>query len=152
MNYIEIVNMGYSDNLVQILRVSIGKGNKEGKKCYKESIPKDNVNRFITILSSETFEEMYVQKGINETYKQFINKFCHYFHKVFPLKLIIKWDVKSNTWISEGIKRSSQKIRLSNNLKQKIALSTETLTYINRYQRIYKRLILEAKKRIMTNV
>jgi hypothetical protein len=55
--------------------------------------------------------------------------------------------LKSNTWISKGIKVSSQKMRFLNNLKQRIALSTETLNYINRYQKIYKRVILKAKRR-----
>jgi hypothetical protein len=40
MIYIEFVNMGYSDHLAQILRVSVGKGNKQVKKCCKESIEK----------------------------------------------------------------------------------------------------------------
>jgi hypothetical protein len=38
------------------------------------------------MLCSETWKEIYVQKGINEIYKQFINKFLDYFNKVFPLK------------------------------------------------------------------
>jgi hypothetical protein len=38
-------------------------------------------------------------------------------------------------------------MRFLNNLKQRISLSTETLNYINRYQRIYKMVVLEAKKR-----
>jgi hypothetical protein len=99
------------------------------------------------MLSRETWEEIYVQKGINEVYNQFLNKFLDYFNKVFPLKSTIKRDVKSNTCISKGIKVSSQKMRFLNNLNQRIALSTETLNYINRYQGIYKRVILGSKKR-----
>jgi hypothetical protein len=38
-------------------------------------------------------------------------------------------------------------MRVLNTLKQRTALSVETLNYINRYQRIYNRVILEAKKR-----
>jgi hypothetical protein len=33
-NYLEVVNMGYSDHLAQILWVSIEKSNKDGKKFY----------------------------------------------------------------------------------------------------------------------
>jgi hypothetical protein len=57
-----------------------------------------------TILSSKTFEEIYVQKGINETHKQVIKTFFHYFNKVFPLKSTINRGVKSNTYTSKGIK------------------------------------------------
>jgi hypothetical protein len=69
------------------------------------------------MLSSETWKEIYVQNGINEIYKQFIKKILDYFNKIFPLKSTIKRDVKSNTLISKGIKVSSQKIRVLNNLK-----------------------------------
>jgi uncharacterized protein YeeX (DUF496 family) len=69
-------------------------------------------------------------------HKQFINTFLDYFNKVFPLKSTIKRDVKSNTWISKGIKLSSKKMMFLNNLKQRIAFSTEALNYINRYKRI----------------
>jgi hypothetical protein len=76
--------------LAQILRVSIGKGNKEAKKVLQRKYTEDNVNKFITMLSSETWEEIYVQKGINEIYKHFIITFLDYFNKVFPLKSTIK--------------------------------------------------------------
>jgi hypothetical protein len=78
--------MGYSDHLAQILRVSIGKGNKEGKKVLQRKYTKDNVHKFITMLSSKTWEETYVQKGINDIYKQFIIKFLYYFILYIILK------------------------------------------------------------------
>jgi hypothetical protein len=106
MNHIESVNIDYSDHLAQILWVSIGKGNREGKKVLQRKYIKDNVKKFITMLSSETWEEIYVQSGINEIYNQFLNIFLDYFNKVFPLKSSIKRDVKINTWISKGIKLS----------------------------------------------
>jgi hypothetical protein len=43
-------------------------------------------------------------------------------------------------------------MRLLNNLKHRIPLSRDTLIYINRYHRIYKQVISEAKKKdIMIN-
>jgi hypothetical protein len=133
--------MGYSDHLAQILGVSTDKGNKEGKKVLQRNYTTDNVTKFTTMLTSK----IYVEKCINEICKQFINKCLD--KKVFPLKLPIKRYAKSKTWISKGIKVYYQKMRGLNELKQRIALPTKTLTYINRYQRIYKRVILEAKKR-----
>jgi hypothetical protein len=40
-------------------------------------------------------------------------------------------------------------MRLLNTLKKNINLSNEAREYIDRYQKIYKRVIIEAKKEIM---
>jgi hypothetical protein len=117
-NYLEVVNMGYSDHLVQILWVSIEKGNKEGKKVLQRKYTKENVDKFITMLINESWEEIYVEKSVNEIYKQFINTFLDYFNKIFPLELLIRRDVKNKTWILKAIKMSCQKMRFLNNLKQ----------------------------------
>jgi hypothetical protein len=93
------------------------------------------------MLINESWEKIYVEKSVNEIYKRFINKFLDYFNKIFLLKLSIRREVKNKTWISKGIKVSCQKMRFLNNLKQRIALSRDNLSYINRYHRIYKRVI-----------
>jgi hypothetical protein len=99
------------------------------------------------MLNNEIWKEIYLEKNVDELYQLFINKFLYYFTRAFPLKLVKKRDKRNNLWISRGIKVSCKKMRLLNNLKQKMPLSRDTLIYINRYHRIYKRVISEAKKR-----
>jgi hypothetical protein len=99
------------------------------------------------MLNNELWKEIYLGKNVDELYQLFINKFLYYFTTVFPLKLVKKRDKKNKLWISRGIKVSCQKMRLLNNLKHRMPLSRDTLIYINRYHRIYKRVISEAKKR-----
>jgi hypothetical protein len=77
----------------------------------------------------------------------FINKFLYYFMRAFPLKLVIKSDRKDNLWISRGMRVSCQKMRFLYSLKCRLSLSRDSLNYINKYYRIYKRVISEAKKR-----
>jgi hypothetical protein len=88
-----------------------------------------------------------VEKNVNELYLLFINTFLYYFMRAFTLKLVTKSEHKVNSWISSGIRISCQKMRFLNKLRYRIPLSRDSLNYINRYHRIYKRVISEAKKR-----
>jgi hypothetical protein len=89
------------------------------------------------VLNNELWEEIYVEKNVNELYQLFINKFLYYFNRAFPLKLTMKRNIKNNSWISRGIKVSCQKMRFLNNLIHRMSLR-DALSYINRYHRIYK--------------
>jgi hypothetical protein len=86
-------------------------------------------------------------KELNELYQLFINRFSYYFMTALPLKLAMKREDKNNTWISRRIKVSCQKIKFLNNLKYRLSLSRDALSYITRYHRIYKQVISAAKKR-----
>jgi hypothetical protein len=145
-NWIEIVSKGFSDHLAQILWVDID-NRKESKKVMHRKFSKEYVAKFIAMLNNESWDEIYVEKNVNELYKLFINKFVYYFRRAFPLKPVQKRDNKCNSWISREIKVSCQKMRLLNKLKHKTCLSRDEIIYIKRYHRIYKRVISEAKKR-----
>jgi hypothetical protein len=139
--------MGFSDHLAQILWVYIDTCNIELKKVLQRKFSKENVDKFTVMLNNELWEEIYVEKNVNELYQLFISNFLYYFNRAFPLKLTM-----NNSWISRGIKVSCQKMSFLNNLKQRMSLSRDALSYINRYHRIYKRDISEAEKKdIMTN-
>jgi hypothetical protein len=97
------------------------------------------------MLNNELWEEVYVEKNVYEQSQLFINKFLYYFNRAFPLKLTMKRDIKKNSWISRLIKVSCQKMRFLNNQKYSVSLSRHALSYINRYHRIYRQVISEAK-------
>jgi hypothetical protein len=120
---------------------------EQNKKVLLRKFSKVNVIKFIDLLNDELWEEIFVERNVNEIYLLFINKFLYYFMRAFPLKLVIKSDRKDSLWISRGIKVSCQKMRFLNSLKCRLSLSRDSLNYINRYHRIYKRVISEAKKR-----
>jgi hypothetical protein len=96
------------------------------------------------MLTKESWE-VQVESDMNGKYKQFIKKFLDYFNKAFPPKLTRKRESKDKFWISKGIIVSCQKMTFLNNLKQRIALSKKSLSYINGYHRIYKCVISEGK-------
>jgi hypothetical protein len=66
--------------------------------------------------------------------------------RAFPLKLAMKRENQNNSHISRGIKVSGEKMRFLNNLKYRMSLSRDALSFINKYHRIYKQVISAAKK------
>jgi hypothetical protein len=77
----------------------------------------------------------------------FLDRFLGYFNLSFPLKLYKQKDVHNNGWITSGIKKSSQKMKLFNDLKCKVNLPKNALIFIKRYQKNYKQVIYNAKER-----
>jgi Mg-chelatase subunit ChlI len=72
----------------------------------------------------------------------------YYFERAFPYKTVYIKDRKKTKWTTRGIKVSSQKMRLLNNVKKYEKLPNAVLNYINRYQKMYKNVIKEAKRKL----
>jgi hypothetical protein len=51
-------------------------------------------------------------------------------------------------WLSQGLTVSSKRTQPLNNLKRTVTLTSKALSYIEKYQRTYKRILWEAKKGI----
>jgi hypothetical protein len=123
--------MGFSDHLAQILWVCIDSRSIVNKKVLRRTFSKGNVIKFVGWLNDELWEEILVDKNVNELYQIFLNKFLNYFMRAFPLKSGMKREHMKNSWISSGIRISCQKMRLLNNVKYSTPLSRDSLNYIN---------------------
>jgi predicted fused transcriptional regulator/phosphomethylpyrimidine kinase len=73
-NIIEVVNMGHSDHLAQILWMSVDKDNEELEKVLQRKYTKENVDKFINMLTRESWEGIHVERDENGKNKQFIKK------------------------------------------------------------------------------
>jgi predicted fused transcriptional regulator/phosphomethylpyrimidine kinase len=77
-NFTEVVNVGYSDHLAQVLYVSVNKHNHESTKIIQIKFSKRNVEKSKT-LNNEAWEEIYLTKNPNELYFLYVNRFFFYF-------------------------------------------------------------------------
>jgi hypothetical protein len=69
-NYTEFVNIDFSDHLAQILWMYKDTCNIELKKVLqKKKSSKENIDKFIVVLNIELWEEMYLEKNVNELYQ-----------------------------------------------------------------------------------
>jgi predicted fused transcriptional regulator/phosphomethylpyrimidine kinase len=70
-NFTEVVNVGYSDHLTQVLYVSVNKHNHEPTKIIQRKFSKRNVEKFKDMLNNETWVEIYLTKNPNELFFYF---------------------------------------------------------------------------------
>jgi len=68
---------------------------------------------------------------------------------VFPPKVTyVKGNIVNN-WITKGLIVSKNKLQLLCNIKRTTNLSMESLNYIHIYQLIFRKVVIEAKKKVM---
>jgi hypothetical protein len=71
----------------------------------------------------------------------------YYFDIAFPYKRVKLKEIINKRWLSKGLIVSSKRMQILNNLKSTFTLMMEALIYIKKYQRLYKRILKEAKKK-----
>jgi hypothetical protein len=76
-----------------------------------------------------------------------MHSFLHCLETAIPYKKQKLRKRRSKRWLTKGLIKSSEKLKILNNLKRRCTLTEETLEYIKKYRTIYKRVIREAKKR-----
>jgi len=120
---------------------------RTNQSTLKRHFSDSNISEFKHLLSKETWPEVYTETEVKAKYEAFMNTFMHSFDIAFPLKLARERKRLANGWITQGIKKSSKRIKLLNLLTKLPNLTQQTKIYISRYKLIYKRVIREAKKR-----
>jgi len=71
----------------------------------------------------------------------------HCFDIAFPYKRVKLRERINKRWLTKGLIASSKRMQTLINLKRTFTLTREALIYIEKYQRIYKKVLKEAKKR-----
>jgi len=69
------------------------------------------------------------------------------FDKAFPPKLKNISKPPKAVWITQGIRISSKNVRFFNMVKNRLLLSKDARLYITKYNKTYRKIIKEAKKR-----
>jgi hypothetical protein len=108
----EVINLGYSDHLGQLLTVSKIKqvykpmGGRGGKK---KNFSQENKTKFKDLLCKEDWSEVYIASMPDETYHMFLNRFLDCFKASFPVKLCKQGKPYKGGWITNGIKNQVRK-------------------------------------------
>jgi exonuclease III len=142
-----IVELGLSDHQAQMLPIQNITRSRTNQSILKRQFKDSNINEFKYLLSKETWQEVFAETEVNAKFEVFMNIFMHLFDVAFPLKLVHEKRRPANGWITQGIKKSSKKMKLLNKIIKLSNLSQHTKMYIARYKLIYKRVIREAKRR-----
>jgi hypothetical protein len=104
-----------------------------------------SVNREKYLLQGEVWEEVFASEEACTTFNLFKNTFIYYFNRAFPLKTTEVKGTILNKWITGGLIRSRNKLRLLNHIKRTTKLSSESLQYIQNYQLIFRKVVRGAR-------
>jgi hypothetical protein len=86
-NSTEVLNLGYSDHLGQILKVSVIKQEFNPVILKKRNFSQRNVTHFKDLLYREEWTDVYSASFLNDAYLAFLGRFLDYFNAAFPVKL-----------------------------------------------------------------
>jgi hypothetical protein len=142
-----VLELGLSDHLAQILSITSSKPIQTQTKSWRKNFNKNNINKFTKLLEQVRWQDVNLVSEANAKFECFISKLIFLFNKAFPLRQVVVKKTYHATWIRQGIKKSSKKVRLLNELKKYMTISRRSKQYIDNYNRIYKRVLKEAKRR-----
>jgi hypothetical protein len=141
------VDLGFSDHHAQLVRVDTGKRNWSTKTSIRRQFTYNSIAEFNHLPSREVWNEVYNCLDVNSSLEAFLDSFLHCFNIAVPLKRVNLRDRPNKRRLSKGLIVSNKRLQTLNNLKRTVTLTDEALVYIAHYQRIYKRVLTEAKKR-----
>jgi hypothetical protein len=142
-----IVDLGFSDHHAQLVRINTGKRNWSTKTIVRRQFTFNSIAEFKHLLSKEEWNDVYNCSNVNSSLEAFLDTFLHCFNIAFPLERVNLHDRPNKSWLSKGLIVSSKRMQTLNNLERTVTLTDEALVSIANYQRIYKRVSKEAKKR-----
>jgi len=141
-----IVDLGLSDHLAQIVKINIGKKNRRTKTAVRRQFMHNSTEEFKHLLSKEVWNDVYNCLDVNSSLEAFLGTFLHCFNIAFPYKRVNLRGRSNKGWLSKGLIVSSKRLQSQNNLKRTFTLTREDLIYIENYQKVYRRVLMEAKK------
>ena len=138
--------MGFSDHLAQIVRINIGKGNRRTKIIVRRQLTNSGIEELKNLLSKKSWNEVFNHSNVNSSLKTFFDIFFYCFDVAFPYKRVKLRERINKRWLSKGLIVSSKRMQILNNLKRTFTLTRKALIYIEKYQRIYKRVLKEEEE------
>jgi hypothetical protein len=134
-----VLELGLSDHLAQILSITSSKSIQTQMKSWRRNFNKNNINKFTKLLEQVRWQDVNLLSEANAKFEWFVSKLTLLLNKVFPLRKVVIKKTYDATWITQGIKKSSEKVRLLNKLKKCMKISRKSKQYIDNYNRIYKK-------------
>lgn len=105
-----ILNTHLSDHYGQILCIKSEGDIDKVVSAKKRFYTPDNIDRFISLLRSENWDEIYSLAGVEEKYQTFYNMFFYHFDAAFPVSTFRPKN-KREKWVNHEIKKYSSHIK-----------------------------------------
>ena len=147
MDLSNIYELGLSDHYAQVLTMTYKNSRNTTTKIWKRRFNEYNISKFSDLLKDLSWNEVYQKTEVNAKFEVFMNVISVLFDKAFPPKLKNISKPPKATWVTQGIRISSKNVRFFNMVKNLLLLSKDARLYITKYNKTYRKIIKEAKKR-----
>lgn len=140
-----IIKNGLSDHSAQLVKFNLNNGIKPKKIIRQRIFNQENYNTFLNIIKHESWSEVYRTDNIEKAFEIFSETLIYYIDISFPLVTIRNENKSQSKWITEGIRVSSEKLKLLYNIKV-TTNAPEHKNYYRKYKNIYRKVCAAAKK------
>jgi len=132
------MDLGLSDHHAQSISISLPEFNNTPYKVKKRKFDEVNTQEFLHLLKQLTWREVYSETGTNAKVKAFMDVFLYCYNCAFPIETVnMRSRIKTN-WVTQGIKTSSERMRLLDKQRKSTKIKKKDLEYTNQYRKIYK--------------
>jgi len=112
----------------------------------RRQLTNSGIEELKNLLSKKSWNEVFNHSNVNSSLKTFFDIFFYCFDVAFPYKRVKLRERINKRWLSKGLIVSSKRMQILNNLKRTFTLTRKALIYIEKYQRIYKRVLKEEEE------
>jgi hypothetical protein len=120
------MDLGLSDHYAQVLTICIKVLVSRPLEVRKRIFDEGSIEELKYNLNKQLWEEVLVEPEVNGKCNVFMDIFCYYFDKCFPLKLVDQSSLQRKSWISRGIMKSSRRLCWLNGLQRNKRIYTIT--------------------------
>jgi len=132
------MDLGLSDPYAQIITFPTPEFNNILYRIKKRKFNEDNTQEFHYLLNQITWQEVFGESEINAKFSAFMNAFLYCYNSAFPIKIVHMGNTIKYSWITQGIKISSKRMRLLDRQRKTTTMEKKDLEYIEQYKKIYK--------------
>ena len=150
----EILNLGLNSHLGQVITIqNFFTSKSHTMKIKKRDFRENNIHSFIECLEMEDWSSIFATEyiSVDEMFKLFLTKFKLRFDQCFPHITVRVNHKRRNKWITNGIRRSCQKMKTLN-LISKQTTDIKFIEYFKNYKKIYRKVIKQAKSSYYDNL
>jgi hypothetical protein len=104
-----VLDLGYSDHLVQILNINVNRKNRT-VKIKKRQFTITSTDEFNYLLQRELWQVSLSNSDVNTSFNAFMDMTLYHCNTTFPLNIFYRSNMKKNKWITQGIHNSCKRI------------------------------------------
>jgi hypothetical protein len=89
-----VLDLGYSDHLAQIININVNRSKRGTVKIRKRQFSKESIDEFTYLLQKETWQKCFLNLDVNTSFNAFMDLIFYYYNIVFTLKTVSRSNIE----------------------------------------------------------